>query len=391
MGRVLLEKRPVFMSVSFKGKRVILATGIKTDINGWDPELQRVSPANPDASGLNNWLETLEEIAKRTMTALQDSGKDLDAENFRTLFRKLKPEYSNGFFKVFYKFMDEGLTRWSKATYRKVRSIYKLLREFDDQSTFGSSFEKMDKQFLHSFIQFCKQRSYKDSTTYKAVSILIWFLNWATDNGFNVYREYKQFYKLMEPLQETSRQMLSLKWLELMGIRDHAIESRMMERARDLFCFMCFTGLRYSELQLLKKEDLTATEVVVRRQGGRPRRVPLNTFGKEIYHTYENKYYRNNTAFPSISLVTMNKYLRELGKRVGLNREVTLSREGDQRVPLYSCLTAGIAVNTFIVNAIELQIPAEFIAEFTGVRNDSRVRKIKGDLAKTEIQKFDQR
>ena len=105
----------------------------------------------------------------------------------------------------------------------------------------------------------------------------------------------------------------------------------------------------------------------------------------------QNKYYRNNTAFPSISLITMNKYLRELGKMAGLNREVTLSREGGQRVPLYSCLTAGIAVNTFIVNAIELQIPAEFIAEFTGIRNDSRVRKIKMDLAESEIQKFNQR
>lgn len=391
LGRVQLEKRPVFMTVSFEGKRVILATGIKVDINGWDFDLQRVSPSNPEATGLNNWMGTLEKIAERTMNSLRDSGKEVNSENFRALFRQLKPEYSNGFFDVFFHFMDEGLSRWSQATYRKVRSIYRLLREFEDQSAFGTSFEKMDKQYLHSFTKFCRQRSYKDSTTYKAVSILIWFLNWATDKGFNVYREYKQFYKLMEPLKQTSRNTLSLKWPELMGIKDHQSESRMMERARDLFCFMCFTGLRYSELQLLKKEDLTATEVMIRRQGGRFRLVPLNKFGKEIYHNYKNKYYRNNTAFPSISLVTMNKYLRQLGKEAGLKREVSISREGDQRVPLYTCLTAGIAVNTFIVNAIELQIPAEFISEFTGVRNDSRVKKIKRDLAETEIRKFDQR
>jgi integrase len=391
LGRVLHEKRPVFMSVSFKGKRVILGTGIKVDINGWDGDLQRVSSANPDSSELNNWLVTLEEISERTMNSLQHSGKEKNAENFRKVFRQLKPEYSNGFFEVFFQFMEEGISRWSKATYRKVRSIYKLLREFEDQSAFGTSFEKMDKEYLHSFTRFCRQRSYKDSTTYKVVSILIWFLNWATEKGFNVYREYKQFYKLMEPVQETSRTMLSLKWEELMGIKDHHTESRMMERAKDLFCFMSFTGIRYAELQQLKKEDLKESEVIVRKQGSRLRRVPLNKFGKEIYRSYENKYYRNNTAFPSISLVTMNKYLRELGKMAGLNREVTLSREGDRRVPLYTCLTAGIAVNTFIVNAIELQIPAEFIAEFTGIRNDSRVRKIKMDLAESEIQKFNQR
>jgi len=391
MGRVLLEERPVFMSVSFEGKRVIIGTGIKVDIHGWDPELQRINLAVPDSSALNSWLSTMEEIAERTMISLQHSGNEKTAENFRSLFRKLKPEYSRGFFEVFYRFMSEGMSRWSQATYRKVRSIYKLLREFEDQTAFGSSFDKMDKQFLDSFTAFCRQRSYKDSTTYKAVSILIWFLNWATEKGFNVYLEYKQFYKYMDPLQKTSRSMLSLRWEELMRIKDHQAESRMMERARDLFCFMCFSGIRFSELQQLRKEDLTANEVIVRRQGDRLRRVPLNKYGKEIYRTYENKYYRTQTAFPPISLMTMNKYLRELGKRTGLNREVSLFREGDRRVPLYDCLTAGIAVNTFIANAIELQIPAEFIAEFTGVRNDSRVRKIKMDLAEREIQKFDQK
>ena len=388
---MLSEDRPVFMSVSFGGKRIILGTGIKVDIHGWDPEHQRVSPANPESKALNSRLSTLVEIAQRTMNSLQHSGKEVNTENFRTLFVQLKPQISQGFFKVFFQFMEEGMPRWSQATYRKVRTIYKLLREFDDQTAYGVSFDKMDERFLQNFSAYCRQIPYKDSTTFKAVSIIVWFLNWASGKGYNVYRDYKQFYKLMDPPEETSRNMLSLRWDELMGLKNSQPDTRMMERARDLFCFMCFTGLRFSELQLLKKEDLTASEVIVRAKTGRLRRVPLNKYGKDIYLSYENKYFRNNTAFPSISLVTMNKYLRELGKRAGLKRDVSLYRDGDQRVALFTCLTAGIAVNTFIVNAIELEIPAEYIAEFTGVRNDSRVRKIKMDLAGMEIQKFDHR
>ncbi len=390
-GRLLLEERPVFMSVSFEGKRVIIGTGIKADIRGWDPQLQRVNENYPEALGHNSWFSTLEEIAKKTIISLQYSENEVNAKNFRTLFNQLKPEYSKGFFEVFYQFMDKGMSRWSLATYRKVRSIYILLRDFEDQNNFGITFETVDAIFLEKFSAFCRQKTYKDSTTYKAVSILIWFLNWATEQGFNVYREYKQFYKLMEPLQESSRSMLSLKWEELIRVKDHQPESRMMERARDLFCFMCFTGVRFSELQLLKKGDLNAAEILVRKKSGHVRRVPLNRFGREIYLAYENKYYHNNTAFPSMSLMTMNKYLRKLGWETGLNREVPAGKEGDQRIALYQCLTAGIAVNTFIFNALELKVPAEFIAEFTGVRNDSRVRKIKMDLAGKEIRKFDQR
>jgi integrase len=148
-----------------------------------------------------------------------------------------------------------------------------------------------------------------------------------------------------------------------------------MDRARDLFCFMCFTGLKFTELQRLQKEDVTGEEVVVRREGGKERRVHLNRFAREILVPYENRYYLNNSAFPSMSIITMNKYLREIGKQLGFD--------------LHEKLTAGIAVNTFIANALKLDIPAEIISGFTGVKQDSRINRIKMELSKREIQKFD--
>jgi hypothetical protein len=48
-------------------------------------------------------------------------------------------------------------------------------------------------------------------------------------------------------------------------------------------------------------------------------------------------------------------------------------------------------VNTFIANALELDVPAEIISGFTGVQSDSRVRRIKSELAKSEMKKFDQK
>jgi integrase len=389
-GRLLLEERPVFMSITFHGKRVILGTGIKTDISGWDPGLQAVSINYPDSQAHNSWLSTLQEIAERTMNTLQHSGDELSAENFRILFQKLKPEYSSGFFENFFQFLDSGLSRWSTGTYRKVRTIFNLLRDFEDQSGYRLSYDRMNELFLDKFTAFCTQKAYKPSTTFKAVSILVWFLNWASDQGFNIYREYRQFYKLMEPLKETSRTPLSLKWEELIILKEYNPDSRIMERAKDLFCFMCFSGVRFSEIQLLKKEDMNAGEFIIRKPGGRVRRLPLNKYGREIYRIYENKYYLNSTAFPSMSIITMNKYLRMMGKEARLNRQVPNVAAGDGSVPLHKRLTAGIAVNTFIANALELDVPADIIAEFTGIRNDSRVRGIKRRLALEEMNKFDQ-
>jgi len=390
-GILLREKCPVFMSVTFEGNRVILGTGIKTDINTWDPDQQRINQTFPDSKGYNSWLSILQETAERAMHALKSSDQAVNGENFRSLFQALKPKYSSGFFDIFFQFLEAGMPRWSNSTYRKVRSVYKLLREYEDRTNLRISFGAMDSKFLGSFVAFCSEKGYKDSTTYKAVNILVWFLNWASDQGFNVYREYRQFYKQMQPLQQVQRPMVALKWEELIRLKKHTCDTRRKERARDLFSFMCFSGLRFTELQRLKKEDINADEVLVRKNGKRVRRIPLNKYGREIYRSYENKYYLNNAAFPSMSIMTMNKYLKMMGKEAGLNRLVPSYSGGGERVALFTRLTSGLAVNTFVANAVELEVPAEIIAVFTGVRHDSRVHRIKMNLAEGEIQKFDQR
>jgi len=379
---------PVFMSVTFGGSRVKMGTGVKVDLNGWNPDLQRVQLYYPDVQDLNNRLDSLQLIAEKTFEGLKHSGREVNSGNFRELFQLLKPKYVSGFFDLFYRFMESESSSWSSATYRKVRTLYTLLREFEDLSEVSISFHNMDVLFLDRFVNYCTERGYKHSTTYKSVNNLVWFLNWATEKGYNVFHDYRQFYKRMNVSMEQSQMPLYLHWNELMDLMNFSTENRRIERARDLFCFMCYTGLRFSELQKLKKEDLKSGEVLVRKPGGGLRVIPLNKYAAAIHQKYENKYYLNGTAFPSISLITMNKYLRIIGKEIGLSRIVRADSAGGESQPLYRRLTTGMAVNTFIRNALEMDVPSEVIAGFTGVHNDSRVRRIKSDLAEKEMEKF---
>lgn len=387
-GRLLSADRPVLMSVTFSGKRVILGTGVKVDLNGWDSGLQRIQASYPESQHLNDWLKTMEQMAGLTMEALQHSNKEADPDSFRQLFKQLRPKYSSGFFSLFFEFMESKSLKWSNATYRKIRTLYNLLRELEDQSGIPISFHTMNSQFLERFLSFCQAKGYKYSTTYKSVNNLVWFLNWATDKGYNVYRDYRKFYKLMDTPEEKSQVPLYLHWNELLRFMEYDTDIRKKERVRDLFSFMCFTGLRFSELQRLKKEDLKEGEVLIRKPGGRVRSIPLNKFAREIHQKYKNKYYLNNTAFPGMSMVTMNKYLRVIGKEIELNRLVYNDMDG-VGLPLYNRLTAGIAVKTFIKNAIELDIPVTVISQITGVQNDSRIHHIKSALSATEMRKFD--
>ena len=350
-GKLMIKERPVFMSVSFSGNRLILGTGIKVDLNGWDTERQKVKSIYPDSHSSNAWLEALINTAVSALKAIQNSNTELNSQQFRRVFNELKPKFSSGFFDVFYLFMENSSKRWSVSTYRKVRTIYKHLREFEDHSGYRISFQSVDATFLEKFTVFYSERGNSKSTTHKAINILVWFLNWATDNGYNVYRAYRKFYKAMGPAMESSRSPLYLRWDELMLMRAFVTTNRRMERVRDMFCFMCFSGVRYSELQSLRKEDVGAHEIIIRKKSGNLRRLPLNKYAREIHMAYENKYYLNNSAFPSMSIITMNKYLRIIGKEAGLDREVSTIKGEGSRISVSERLTAGIAVNTFIANA----------------------------------------
>jgi integrase len=388
-GNLMLKDRPVFMSVSFHGDRVMLSTGIKSDFHGWDPDAQRIKSSYPGAYTSNVWLDTLAETAEKAWKNIRDLPPENYSKDFRKMFQAFKPKYSTGFFDVFYLFLELGSTKWSTSTYRKVRTIYKHLREFEDKTDFRITFRGLDNTFLEKFKTFYAEKGNNGATTYKAVNIIVWFMNWATENGYNVNQEYRKLYKSLGQISFEPRLQLYLRWDELNRISTYHFQNRKLGWVRDLFCFMCFTGFKYTELQSLRKEDVEEDEVILRKPDGNIRRIPLNKKAKRIHLEYKNRYYLNNTAFPTLSIITFNKYLRSLGMIAGLDRMVLSTGGSGERVPLHEQMTAGIAVNTFIANALELEIPVEIISTFTGVRHDNRIRQIKMDLAKEEISKFD--
>ncbi|MEZ5072250.1 MAG: tyrosine-type recombinase/integrase [Bacteroidales bacterium] len=159
------------------------------------------------------------------------------------------------------------------------------------------------------------------------------------------------------------------------------------KRVRDIFCFLCYTGLRFSELQRLKKPDIDLDRAEVHVKGKHTRTLPLNGYAAEIVQRYENKYYAKDAAFPVMSLVTFNKHLKNLGKALGFDRMVA-DREG-REAPLFAQLAAGTAINTFIANAIRLGVSGEVIRYYTGVAEKKRLESIRESLMEEARDRFD--
>ena len=366
----------------------MLSTGLKCDIQAWDAGKQEMKEAYPGSLQFNSWLQVLSETANRTWERLSTPGVTPGKKQFRALFNELKPTYNAGFFEVFYLFMEEGVDRWATATFRKVKTIYNHLREFEAWSGGQLSFEGMDAGFPLEFSRFYREKGNGPNTTVKAINIVVWFMNWAKENGYHSGEVHRRFCRLLDKADPVPNRPVYLKWEEIQALGNVSTESRKEERVVDLFCLMCFTGLRYAELTRLKKEDLSDGHILVRGNGGRIRMLPVTSKAVEIVGKYADRYYRDNLAFPPMHLITFNKHIRILARRAGLGRMIPVGNGVEERVPLYDRISAAAAVNSFIANALELGISYEVITTITGVRNDERTRKIKRELREKELDRF---
>jgi len=389
VGKLLLRDRPVFMSVSLGGERVMVGTGIKSDFSAWDREVQRKRTGFPGATLDNAWLNTLSETAESAFLSLQNEGREISADLFLNKFRELKPKFSTGFFEVFFLFMESGSGRWAETTFLKVKTIYHHLRDFESRRDGRLGFQKINNDFLLEFQQYYSEKGNHLNTTRKAVNIIVWFLNWATREGYNRNMAFREFYKMLGPANSDKRVYPYLKWEELMRINDLVPLSRKQEQVRDMYCFMCFTGLRFSELRNLLKQDIREGEVIVKSGTGKTRKVTLNQRAREIWNRYANKYYLNNSAFPPVNAVTLNKHLKRIALEAGLKRRVLMTDKSGEMKEICEIITVGTAVNTFIYNALHLGVPAELISRYTGIRHDSRINVLLSAMSTEEIRRFD--
>jgi len=393
-GERVRENCPVFMSVTYNARRLVFNTGIRLRLDEWDVEKRRVHSRHPEAVAWNELLDSMTYSAQMVWQSLMSSGEDPDPVEFRALFRQKRPVGGSGFFPLFFQFMEEKSRQWNRTTYLKVRHHYKQLGKFQEESGRKLTFPAMDTRFLESYAAWMKEQGYRPATTRRNVNILVWFLNWATREGYNIHLEYKGFYRKLGKTLPAGRQPrpLFLTENELDLLAKSSPEERTASRVRDLFCLSAYTGITFAELARLTKSDIAPDMIRVTGPRGKIRQVPLGAEAAQLCLAYTNRYYPDNRAFPYVAPLTYIRRIRRMAEELGLNRPVVVSdRNGEpEKVPLFSVLSPVTAVNTFITRAIAAGWPDLELYRHTGIAGDKRVYSIRYTLIRREKEKSGQ-
>jgi integrase len=354
-GEPLKLSVPIHLFYSFNGQRLQYYTGLRIDKAKWDEEAMQVRRNCTEASEYNRELTRL----KAKVEDIEDKAKALDEELTIDYFK----ERLSGKQKVtktkknFQEYLDEfeASSKHTKGqgTLNAIKSSFNIFAEFSKHEGIKLDFKNINQKFYDAFLDYCfTEKDYKNGYTGKLIKDLKAFLNWATDRGYNTNFDFKKksFKKLTE-----EPEIIFLTYEELMLLYKYDLEDNTrLDQIRDTFCFCCFAGMRFSDVLALAPEhiqkDFINYRIVKTNQNNT---IPLNPYTKAILKKYKDKLL--DKCLPVISEQKTNEYLKELFKKVELNRKVQkVNFQGAKRIkvtaPLSEVITFHISKKTFMTN-----------------------------------------
>ncbi|MBP5635207.1 MAG: tyrosine-type recombinase/integrase [Bacteroidales bacterium] len=365
------------MRIRCGGLRTDVATGFRLpDPALWDAAAQRMKAAgpgvgnrSPDPGEVNRALDRLRQRAEGVCRCLAQQRRGFSAAEFREMLAH-PPRDATGLFPCLEEFVRQATVRkaWTAATAGKFRNLGEDLRRFRADLGFGD----LKEETLEKLVGFWREeRGLGNRTVEGKLSCLRWFLNWATENGYNenpAYRRFRPTFK--RPRQKviflTEREMRQLQALSLPR-RYHYLE-----KVRDLFLFCCFSGLRFSDAVNLRRSDIreNCLEVTTVKTAD-SLRIELNAGTRAILYKYRRDTFPGDRALPPVLNQTMNRDLKTLCRMAGIDEPVRITRyRGSQREdtvrPKYALVGTHTGRRTFIVHALSLGIPPNVVMKWTG-------------------------
>lgn len=412
-GKDVAEEVGIRLRVSWSGYRADIRSGYVVAPSKWDAVNEVVRPNTKNKAGqtageINRAIVKLCALVDDVLRRFElDNNRAPDVKEFKAAFdaaagRVVQREQETDFYQIFDKFTEtEGYDKnWTKATFTKFSSLRSHLKAWRSSLTL-SGFSKEDfADFVKSYL--IKRLHMLNPTIEKNIGFLRWFLRWSAANGYYTGLAHQQYRPRLPGLD--CKEVIYLEWEELQAFLNFKFSGAnpSYAPARDVFCFCCFTGLRYSDVAKLRRSDLHLNAkppymVVVTKKTNDRLHIELNKYALSILDKYNGVEFPGGLALPVVANATMNEHLHDAAEEAGIAEPVRVVQfSGHERIenvfPKHALLTTHAGRRTFIVNGLRLGIPAPVIMEWTG-HSDYKAMKpyIKiVDAAKVEnMAKFD--
>lgn len=324
---------PISLRITVNGERAELSTGRKVEPKKWNNKQQRAIGRSEQARTLNDYLDGIETTVRRNYNSLSDSQTEITAEVLRDMLNgKHSKEYT--LITVFEKnnklIKQEEGSKYTRDTIKRYNISIKRLKAFLKKECKANDIrlDDLNHNFMRKYEIFLRTEYKCDHNTVmkylKHLKKVIHFAMTVEYIDKDPFFQYKTAYK------ETNRGFLSAE--ELTRIENKKFRIKRLEQVKDIFLFVCYTGLSYSDLKMLSSDNISKGidgknwMTYERKKTGVQARIPLLPMALEIIEKYKNdpQCITENKILPVKSNQKLNAYLSEIAELCEIDKHITM-------------------------------------------------------------------
>ncbi len=363
------------VAINYKDLSKIVEHVLPTD---WNSKKQRVRPPRP---GKKNGFELINQILDNLQyefiefIRLCEINKTVITPDIIKRFLKGERSFSE---KEFWLAYDEYLD--TRKVEPKTKQSYKLyytkLKKFEKETGYYIDYSTINNVFFEKYqLYILNEKGLGWNTFATAIKKLKFFLNWSLKMKYHNEKGFKEFSATeKEPL------IIFLTMDELSTLYHKDFESKRLNQVRDKFCFGCFTGLAFSDLDSLTHEHINnGTLTKLRNKTKISLDIELPDQAVEIIKRYQGKY----KALPKISHQRFNEYIKECCeiaeiKTPTIYKTFPKGVETENIAPKYKLIGSHNARKTFISNFYNTTKDINLTKKNAGITQDKTLRRYMG-------------
>ena len=371
------DRATIFASFNFgfiedgRYRNLQQSTGISIKIDAWDKVNQRIiKDSMPKWAGLNRKLNDIENKIIDAYEELKQNNSEITPESIKNynkedLIRKPLPKITLiGFTENYIKTCGKN---WK--TTRHYKTTLNWLNKYSKSRRIKINFIDIDESFYNDFIKFLEGKNLRINTIGGHIKNLKVFLrrSYLQKIHTNNYFEHPDFKVMWEDVDS-----IYLSKEELIRIYNLDLSMRKsLEETRDGFLLSAFTGLRYSDLENLKPENIledgTIQTTVIKTK--KTVCLPVGSIVKAILNKYSPYLPR------IISNQKFNNNLKIIAKLAKMNDWVTITRSNGgvysvKKALKYWLVSSHSARRSYATNMAMAGVPIAEIMLTTGHKTE---------------------
>lgn len=283
------------------------------------------------------------------------------------------------FNEAFDEYIESQKPNWKFNTIRNYTTAKNYFLEFQEKAGYKITWENIDLKLWDEFVKYSYETrgevledgsddKYKKvlepNTLAKYRNVLVSFLNWATEREY-----YSGIKHLKFKAPERNIDIIYLTEDELDLLYFHKFENKTYDRIRDIFCFGCYTGLRYSDLSTLTSDHIQNGMIrkTMIKNSAKTIEVPILPMAQEILDKYNYSF----SALPIYTDQPFNRFIKKCCEEAKINKPFTITRKpGNKPVevtkPKWEFIVVHTARKTFINLAHKYDMPQSLIMDIVG-------------------------